>query len=44
MKSALTFYLILLLGALSLLPAFSQDKTTALSTTARWASTVNEQY
>ena len=44
MKSALSFYLILLLCALCSFPAFSQEKTTALSDTARWASTVAEQY
>jgi acetyl esterase/lipase len=44
MKSALRFSLILLLCGLCSLPAFSQDKTTALSATARWASTVSEQY
>ncbi len=44
MKSALRFIVILLLCGLCSLPAFSQDKTTALSATARWASTVAEQY
>jgi acetyl esterase/lipase len=44
MKSALSFCLILLLCALCSFSAFPQDKTTALSDTARWASTVNEQY
>ena len=43
-KSALSFYLILLLCALCIFPVFSQEKSTALSDTARWASTVNEQY
>jgi acetyl esterase/lipase len=44
MKSALRFSLTLLLCGWCSLPAFSQDKTTALSATARWASTINEQY
>jgi acetyl esterase/lipase len=44
MKSALRFFLILLLCGLCSLPAFSQDKTTALSATERWASTIGEQY
>jgi acetyl esterase/lipase len=44
MKSALASYLILLLCALCSFPAFSQEKTTVLSDTARWASTVAEQY
>src|SRR6202167_5217387 len=44
MKSALAFYLILLLCALCSSPAFSQDRITVLSDTARWASTVAEQY
>src|ERR1700724_1654940 len=44
MKSALRFFLILLLCGLCSLPAFSQDKTTALSATDRWASTIGEQY
>src|SRR5882672_3591950 len=44
MKPALSFYLILLLGTLSSFPAFSQENTTTLSDTARWASTINEQY
>jgi acetyl esterase/lipase len=44
MKSVLRFFLILLLCGLCSLPAFSQDKTTALSATARWASTIAEQY
>ena len=44
MKSALRFSLILLLCGLCSLPAFSQDKTTALSATERWASTIGEQY
>jgi acetyl esterase/lipase len=44
MKSALRFFLILLVCGLFFLPAFSQDKTTALSATARWASTIAEQY
>jgi acetyl esterase/lipase len=44
MKSRLSFYLIFLLCALCSFPAFSQDKTANLSDTARWASTVNEQY
>ncbi len=44
MKPALSFYLILLLGTLSSFPAFSQENSTALSDTARWASTINEQY
>jgi acetyl esterase/lipase len=44
MKSALRFFLILLLCGLRSLPAFSQDKTTALSATERWASIIGEQY
>src|SRR5260370_37954563 len=44
MKSALRFFLILPLCGLCSLPAFSQDKTTALSATERWASTIGEQY
>ena len=44
MKSALRFFLILLLCGLCSFPAFSQDKTTALSATERWASTIGEQY
>jgi acetyl esterase/lipase len=44
MKSVLRFFLILLLCGLCSLPAFSQDKTTALSATARWASTIAERY
>ena len=44
MKSALCYFRILLLCALCSSPAFSQEKTAALSDTARWASTVNEQY
>jgi acetyl esterase/lipase len=44
MKSALRFFLILSLCGLCFLPAFSQDKTTAFSATARWASTIAEQY
>jgi acetyl esterase/lipase len=44
MKSALSLYLILLLCGLCAFPAFSQQKSTALSDTARWASIVNEQY
>ena len=44
MKSALRSFLILLLCGLCSLPAFSQHKTTALSATERWASTVAEQY
>lgn len=44
MKSALSLYLILLLCALCSFPAFSQEKITALSDPAHWASTVNEQY
>src|SRR3984885_14281963 len=43
MKSVLFFCLILLLCALCCSPAFSKEST-ALSDTARWASTVNEQY
>jgi acetyl esterase/lipase len=43
MKSVFSFLLILLLCGLCSLPAFSQDKTTALSATARWASTSAEQ-
>jgi acetyl esterase/lipase len=44
MKSAPRFFLILLLCGLCSLPAFSQDKTAALSATERWASTIGEQY
>jgi len=44
MKSALSLYLILLLCTLCSFPAFSQEKTTVLPDTARWASTVNGQY
>jgi acetyl esterase/lipase len=44
MKSALRFYLVILLANLCACYAFSQEKTTALSETARWASTVAEQY
>lgn len=44
MKSALCYFRILLLCALCSFPAFSQEKTTVFSDTARWASTVNEQY
>lgn len=44
MKSTLRFFLILLLCGLCCLQTFSQDKTTALSATSRWASTVNERY
>jgi len=44
MKSAFSLFLILLLCALCSFPAFSQEKSTALSDTARWASIVNEQY
>jgi acetyl esterase/lipase len=44
MKSALRLFVILLLCGLFCLPAFSQDKATTLSATARWASTVAEQY
>jgi acetyl esterase/lipase len=44
MKSALRHSRILLLCALCSFPAFSQETTTALSDTARWASTVAEQY
>jgi acetyl esterase/lipase len=44
MKSVLRFFLILLLCELCSFPVFSQDKTTALSATARWASTIAEQY
>jgi acetyl esterase/lipase len=40
----LSFYLTFLLCALCSFPALSQDKTASLSDTARWASTVNEQY
>jgi acetyl esterase/lipase len=43
-KSAFSLSLILVLGALCSLTAFSQEKDPALSDTARWASTVNEQY
>src|ERR1700704_4713084 len=44
MKTGLSFYLILLLGTLASFPVFSQEKTAALSETARWASTINEHY
>jgi acetyl esterase/lipase len=44
MKSALSLYFILLLCALCSFPSFCQEKATVLSDTARWASTVNEQY
>jgi acetyl esterase/lipase len=44
MKSALSLRLIVLLCALCAFPAFSQEKSIALSDTARWASIVNEQY
>ncbi len=44
MKSALSFFFILLLSGLDALPAFSQDKTAAVSATARWASTIAEHY
>jgi acetyl esterase/lipase len=44
MRSAPKFCLILLLCCSCSFLAFSQDKTTALSDTARWASTVAEQY
>jgi acetyl esterase/lipase len=44
MKSAFSLFLILLLCALYSFPAFSQEKSTALSDTARWAYIVNEQY
>src|ERR1700685_3740662 len=44
MKSAIRFSLILLFCWLCSSAVFSQDKTTALSVTARWASTVAEQY
>lgn len=44
MKSAIRFLNILLLCALCSFPAFSQDRTTSLSTTASWASTLSEQY
>lgn len=44
MKLALSFYLTLLLVVLCSVPAYSQDKTAGLSDTARWASTINEQY
>jgi len=44
MKSRLPLYFILVLCGLSSSPASSQEKTAVLSETARWASTVNEQY
>ena len=44
MKSALRSFVILLLWGLFSSPAFSQDKATALSATAHWASTIAEQY
>ena len=44
MNSAIRLSNILLLCALCSLPAFSQDRTTSLSTTASWASTLSEQY
>jgi acetyl esterase/lipase len=44
MKPGLFFSLILLLSALCSFPAYSQEKTTPLSDTARWASTINGQY
>jgi len=44
MKSACFLYLTILLCASCAFPAFSQEKSTALSDIARWASTVNEQY
>src|SRR5579863_6839299 len=44
MKSALRFLHLLLLCGLCAYPALSQEKTTALSDAARWASTVAEQY
>jgi len=44
MKSALRFYLIILLFSSCAFRAFSEEKTTALSETERWASTVAEQY
>jgi acetyl esterase/lipase len=44
MKSAPRFVLILLLCGLCFVSAFSQNKTTSLSATARWASTIAEQY
>src|SRR5258708_13525300 len=44
MKSAIRFFEILLLCALCSFSAFSQDKTTSLSATARWTSTLSEHY
>src|SRR5271166_1308710 len=44
MKTALSSCLVLLLCTLCSSPAFSQEKSTVLSDTARWASTVNGQY
>src|SRR5450755_2680995 len=44
MKSALRSFVILLLWGLFSSPVFSQDKATALSATAHWASTIAEQY
>jgi acetyl esterase/lipase len=43
-KSAMRFFLILLFCCLCSSPVLSQNKTTALSATARWAATVAEQY
>jgi acetyl esterase/lipase len=44
MKSVLRFVLILVLCGSRSLPAFPQDKSTALSPAARWASTIGEHY
>jgi acetyl esterase/lipase len=44
MKSAPSLCLIFVLSALCSFPTFSQEKTAALSDTARWASTANGQY
>ncbi len=44
MKSTLRYFRRLLLCTLCTFPAFSHEKATVLSDTARWTSTVNEQY
>jgi acetyl esterase/lipase len=44
MKPALSFYLNSSNAGYVVFFPYSQEKTTALSDTARWASTVNEQY
>ncbi len=44
MKSSFPFSFTLLLCVLCSFPAFAQEKPKALSDTARWASTINEQY